>query len=308
LHGLRIQCGRPRSAHHWTIIRHFAARSNEGIRGGRGVRRKALLRGASLRILGAFPDPGGSLREELLERPTPLLRFREALLKIESLRPSGESEDRGLSIFPALARGASASLAATAGGAIAAAAWAKPRGVRLFLALHGIATHETRETLRLFGAEVEVVESASEAAARASARGGTLLPPLDGDEAAAAVERSLGPELAADAGAVPAIFAPAGTRAAIIAALRALPGARGVALVAGDSELPGLPRVADLPASVERRVVSRASCAQARAALAREGGLLASHASAMAALLAASEGGLALVTSGEREFSLEGAA
>jgi hypothetical protein len=248
------------------------------------------------------------LRDELLERPTPLLRFRGALLKLESLRPSGESSDRALSVLPALAQGDSASLVATAGTAIAAAAWAKSRGVRLFLALHGVVTHEVRATVRLFGAELEVLESAAEAAARASARPGTVLASLDGDEAAAAIERSLGRELAVDAGAVPAIFAPAGARAALLAALRAVPGARGIALVAGDAELPGLPREANLPASVERRVVSRASCAQARARLAREAGLLASHASAMAGFLAANEGGLALVTTGEREFSLEGAA
>jgi len=247
------------------------------------------------------------LRDELLERPTPLLRFRGALFKLESLRPSGESDDRALAIFPALARGASASLAATAGAAIAAAAWAKSRGVGLFVALHGIATHEARETLRLLGAGFEVLESADEARARASARGGTLLPPLDGDEAAAAIERSLGAEIAADAATARAVFAPAGARAALIAVLRALPGARGIALVAGDDELPGLPRDADLPVSVERRAVSRASCGQARAGLAREAGLLVSHASAMAGRLATGEGGLALVTTGEREFSLEDA-
>jgi hypothetical protein len=248
------------------------------------------------------------LRDELLGRPTPLLRFRSALLKLESQRPSGESDDRALSVFPALGRGASASLAATPGAAIAAASWARSHGVRLFVAIHGVATYEARETVRLLGAEFEVLGSAAEASARAVARGGTLLPPLDGDEAAAAIERSLGPELAADAGMVRAIFAPAGARAALVAALRAFPGARGIALVAADAELPGLPRETDLPASVERRAVSRASCAQARASLAREAGLLASHASAKAGLLAAAEGGLALVVTGEREFSLEGAA
>jgi len=248
------------------------------------------------------------LREELLERPTPLLRFRGALLKLESLRPSGESEDRALSMFPPLPPGASASLVATAAAAVAAAAWARSRGVKLFLALHGVVTHETRETLRLFGAGFEVLESAEEAAARASEHGATPLPRLDGDEAAAVLERSLGAELSSDAGSGRTLFAPAGARAALVAALRALPGARGIALVAGDGELPALPRSANLPASIERRVVSRASCARARAELAREAGLLASHASAMAGVLAANEGGLALVTSGEREFSLEGAA
>jgi cysteine synthase len=248
------------------------------------------------------------LRDELLERPTPLLRFRGALLKLESLRPSGESEDRALAIFPALARGASASLAATPGAGIAAAGWARSRGVKLFLAIHGIATHETRETLRLLGARFEVVESPEAASSRVSALGATVLPPLDGDEAVSAIEQSLGSELRSEAGTASTIFAPAGARAALLGAVRALPGSRGVALVAADIEMPGLPRRGDLPAFLERRVVSRASCAQARARLAREAGLLASHASAMAGALAANEGGLALVTSGEREFSLETAA
>jgi len=248
------------------------------------------------------------LREELLERPTPVLRFRGALLKLESLRPSGESEDRALPVLPPLAPGASASLAVSAAGAIAAAAWARSRGVKLFLAIHGVATHETRETLRLFGAGFEVLASPEAAAACASARGVTGLPALDGDEAVKVLEGSLGKELSSDAGTVRTIFAPAGAHAALLAAARALPGARGIALVAADGELPGLPRTSDLPASIERRAVSRAACAQARSTLAREAGLLASHASAMAALLAANEKGLALVTSGEREFSLEGAA
>ena len=73
----------------------------------------------------------------------------------------------------------------------------------------------------------------------------------------------------------------------------------------GDAPGPLLPREADLPESVERRPVPRALCARARTGLARETGVLASHASAMAAFLAAAEGGLALVSTGEREFSLE---
>jgi cysteine synthase len=245
------------------------------------------------------------LREELLARPTPLLRFRGALLKLESMRPSGEPDDRALSLFPALARETSVSFVGAAGPAIAAAGWARAHGVRLFVALHGVATHETRETLRLFGAQVELCSSAVEAFARAAARRDTLLPALDGDDAAAAIERTLGPELARDAGEVRAVIAPAGARAALVAALRALPGSRGIALVAADDELPGLPRKADLPESIERRPVPRALCGRARTGLARETGVLASHGSAMAAFLAAAEGGLALVSTGEREFSLE---
>jgi cysteine synthase len=265
-----------------------------------------LLHDALLRILGtSFPEAG--LRDELLGRPTPLLRFRGALLKLESMRPSGEADDRALSLFPALTRGASASFAGTAGAAIAAAGWARTRGVRLFVALHGVATYEARETLRLLGAGFEVCSSAADAGALLAARGGTLLPALDGDDAVAAIERSLGPELR-DAGDVRAVIAPAGARAALLAAVRALPGSRGIALLAADDELPGLPRDADLPASVERRPVSRALCVRARAGLARETGVLGSHASAMAAFLAAAEGGLVLLSTGEREFSLEGSA
>ena len=118
------------------------------------------------------------MREELLARPTPLLRFRGALLKLESMRPSGEPDDRALSLFPALPRGASASFAGAAGAAIAAAGWARTHAVHLFVALHGVATHETRETLRLLGAEVDLCSSAADAAARA--RGDTRLPALAG--------------------------------------------------------------------------------------------------------------------------------
>jgi cysteine synthase len=249
------------------------------------------------------------LRDELLGRPTEILRFRSALLKLECSRPSGETEDRALGIFPALSPGSFASLAATAGAAIAAAGWARSRGVRLFVALHGVVTHEARETLRLLSAEVEALPSAEEARARIAARKDVRLPALDGEEAARVIAESLGPELVRDGVKVRAIIAPAGAAGALLAALRAIPGSRGIALVAADEELPGLPREAnDLPDTVERRPVSRAACARARADLAREAGLLVSHASAQAAFLAAGQGALALVTTGEREFSLEVAA
>jgi cysteine synthase len=248
------------------------------------------------------------LRDELLGRPTPLLRFRGALLKLESMRPSGGPEDRALSLFPALDRDAPASLAATAGAAVAAAGWARARGVRLFVALHGVVTHEVRETLRLLGARFETFSSVSEAQARAAARREPLLPALDGDDAVLAIERTLGPELEREAAEVRTVIAPAGARAALLAALRALPAARGIALTAADEPLPALPREVDFPPVVERRPVLRALCSRARTGLARETGVLASHASAMAAFLAAAEGGLALISTGEREFSLEGAA
>jgi hypothetical protein len=237
------------------------------------------------------------------------LRFRGALLKLESLRPSGGADDRALSLFPHVAEGASAALAGTAGAAIAAAAWARSRAVRLFVVLHGIVTHEARETLRLYGAAFETVSSREEALGRARAHGGTLLPPLDGDEAGEVVQHNLGAELLREATGVGVVVAPAGARASLLAALWALPGARGIALVAADDELPDLPRQGRFPPSVQLRPVSRAACAEARQVLARQAGVLAAHASAMAALEAAKEGGLALiVATGEREFSLEGAA
>jgi hypothetical protein len=98
---------------------------------------------------------------------------------------------------------------------------------------------------------------------------------------------------------------------ALLAALEVLrrkrPSARAVALLAADVELPDLPLAADLPADVEQVRVSFAQASTARSRLARELGLLASHASAAAALHAFENGGgLALVTApGEREFSLE---
>ena len=72
-----------------------------------------------------------------------------------------------------------------------------------------------------------------------------------------------------------------------------------MALVAGDEELPDLPRGEGVP-------VTRAQARAARSLLARELGLLAGHASAAAAVYARDHGGLALVTGpGEREFSLD---
>jgi hypothetical protein len=81
---------------------------------------------------------------------------------------------------------------------------------------------------------------------------------------------------------------------------------RGVALLAADEELPDLPREAALPDGIERIRVTRAQAADARAKVTRELGLLASHASAAAAVYAHEHGGVALITApGEREFSLE---
>src|SRR3954471_9671145 len=108
------------------------------------------------------------------------------------MRPSGEADDRALSLFPALGGGAAASCSGTAGAAIAAAGWARARGVRLFAAVHGVLTHEAREVLRLLGADIETFPWADDAGAAAARRGDPLLPALDGDDAASAIERTLG--------------------------------------------------------------------------------------------------------------------
>jgi cysteine synthase len=247
--------------------------------------------------------------EEQTQRPTPLLRWRGALLKLESLRPAGGFDDRALGIFPPLARGAHAVLAATAGSALAAAGWARRRGVELTVALHGPATREMIETLRLWGATFERFSTREEALRRAREIGGELLPPLDGPKAAVELARTLGRELLDDVSAAPAsVVAPAGAAAALLGAVQALrarwPKVRAIALTAADEELPELPRDGDFP-GVETRAVSFAEASRARSELARSAGVLASHAAAAAASIA-TEGGLAIVTSaGEREFSLE---
>jgi cysteine synthase len=247
--------------------------------------------------------------EELTQRPTPLLRWRGALLKLELLRPGGGFDDRALSIFPELPRGSDASLAATAGAALAAAGWARRRGVRLRVALHGAASHEMIEALRLWGAMFERLSTREEALRRARELGGELLPPLDGPKAAVELARTLGQELLEDISSAPAsVIAPAGAAAALLGAVQAVrtrwPKVRAIALTASDEELPELPRDGEFPGA-ETRAVSFAEAARARSDLARSAGVLASHAAAAAAALAA-EGGLAIVTAaGEREFSLE---
>jgi hypothetical protein len=228
------------------------------------------------------------VRDELFDRPTPLLRFRGALLKLELLRASGGVDDRALPIFPELPRGARASFAGSGGAALAAVAWARARGVELSVALEGVVTHEVRKTLGLYGTPL--------AQARAT------LPRLDGEEAASAIERTLAREMPAG---IRVLVAAAGARAALIACSRALGPERVVALVAADEELPDLPRSATIEGAELRRV-ARADCARARRELARSSGVLATHAAAMAAMVAVELGGAALVSaSGEREFSLE---
>jgi len=247
-----------------------------------------------------------------LQRPTPLLRWRGALLKLESLRPSGGVDDRALGIFPELPRGAQAKFAGTAGAGLAAAGWARRRGVQLAVTVHGAITHEMREGLRIWCAQVEQLPSPDAALCRARELPGIQLPPLDGPEAIAEVARTLGAELLADLTSVPArVVAPAGAAAALLGVLQALralwPDVRGFALIAADCELPELPCEAKLP-GLEVRPVTFSEAARAREELARSTGVLASHAAAAAAL-SVGEGGVALITSaGEREFSLERAA
>jgi cysteine synthase len=250
--------------------------------------------------------------DDLLQRPTPLLRWRGALLKLESLRPGGGADDRALGIFPHLPRGSQASLAATAGGALAAAGWARRGGVQLTVAVHGAISHEMRETLRVWGARFEQLPSREAALRRARELPGTPLPPLDGPKAAAECARTLGAEVLADLTAAPAaVVAPAGATAALLGTLQAVrsrwPEVRGIGLTAADEELPELPLAVEMP-GLEHRPVSFAEASRARSDLAQTSGVLASHAAAAAAAVAKDAGGLALITSaGEREFSLEGA-
>jgi cysteine synthase len=165
------------------------------------------------------------------------------------------------------------------------------------------------EALRLWGATFEHLSTREEALRRARELGGELLPPLDGPKAAVELARTLGQELLQDVSSAPtSVIAPAGAAAALLGAVQALrtrwPKVRAIALTAADKELPELPRDGEFP-GVEPRAVTFAEASKARSDLARSAGVLASHAAAAAAALAA-EGDLAIVTSaGEREFSLE---
>ena len=204
---------------------------------------------------------------------TPLLRWDSALLKLELLGDPRLAWPGGV----------------TLSGNQALAAAQSARGL-IAVALRGVVTHEMRQALRLWGA--------------------TLLPSAPpAPDLSAEFARTLGTELAAElAQEPPLLVAPAGEASMLLGALRALrarwPKVRGVALVAGDAELPDLPREA--PEGVDRLAISFAQARDARARVARELGLLAGHASAAAAAYAQEHGGVALVTGpGEREFSLD---
>jgi hypothetical protein len=206
--------------------------------------------------------------EDLASRPTPLLHWGPALLKLELYRAP-----RVLPLQPFAATGHHALARARAG---------------MQVALQGAVTHEMRKTLEIWGAQK------LETAARWQPDPAPLVREL-------LEELSAPPVL---------VVAPAADSAALLAVLEALrskwPGVRGVALLAGDGELPDLPVSAELPQGIEQLRVTFAQASKARARVAGALGLLASHASATAAVHAFEQGGLALVTApGEREFSLE---
>jgi len=209
---------------------------------------------------------------------TPLLRWGNALLKLEMFRPRGSVSDR------APAPGGIPELSGNQ--ALSFAQAGKE------LALRGAVTHEMRETLKIWGARI-------------APRGKPWQPDPE------VFARTLGAELLGQLAEAPLLLVgPAGESAALIGALQALrrrwPGVRGVALLASREELPDLPVSFDLPAEIERVSVGRDDAARARARLGRELGLLANHAGAAAAAYAHEHGGVAIVTGpGEREFSLE---
>ena len=209
---------------------------------------------------------------------TPLLRWGNAVLKLELFRPRGAVSDRA----PSPADG----VELTGNQALS---FARHGGE---LALRGVVTHEMREALRLWGTRI-------------APRGEPWKP----DPAVFA--RTVGAELVAQLLAPPLfVVCPAGDGAALLGIVSALrqrwPPVRGVTLVAAGEELPDLPRFADLPSEVERVAVTRADAAAARARVARELGLLAGHAGAAAAAWAHEHGGVAIVSGpGEREFTLD---
>jgi cysteine synthase len=204
----------------------------------------------------------------LADRPTPLLRWGRALLKLELYRAP-----RTLPAQPFAATGHHALTRARPG---------------MQVALRGAVTHEMLKTLEIWNAQL--LENAE---------------PWQPDPAA--LVRELVEEIAEAPSLVVAPAADSSALSAVLVALRSKwPGVRGIALLAADIELPDLPLQAELPDGLEQVRVSFAQATAARARVARTLGLLASHASAAAAVHAEEHGGLALVTApGEREFSLE---
>jgi hypothetical protein len=209
---------------------------------------------------------------------TPLLRWGNALLKLELFRPRGSAFDR------APPPSGSAEMSGNQ-----ALSFARQEAT---FALRGAVTYEMRAALRMWGAAV--VERAD---------------PWTPDPSLFA--RTLGAELLEQLSeAPPLVVCPAADGAVLLGALQALrqrwPRVRGVALIAADTELPDLPRAAELPREIDRVPVGRADAGRARTRVGRELGLLASHAGAAAAVFAHGQGGVAIVSGpGEREFSLE---
>jgi len=211
---------------------------------------------------------------------TPLLRWGNALLKLELFRPRGAAADRVPAPSGVVELSGNQALSFARQGTT--------------FALRGAVTYEMQAALRMWGAAV--VKRAEPWAPDPSLFAATL-----------------GAELLEQLSQAPLlVVCPAADGAVLLGALRALrqrwPRVRGVALIAADTELPDLPRSADLPDEVDRVPVGRADAARARARVGGELGLLASHAGAAAAVFAHDQGGLAIVSGpGEREFSLEAA-
>src|SRR3954471_535443 len=85
-----------------------------------------------------------SAPESIVDRPTPLLRWGSALLKLEMWRTSRAFDYGGPGVIEA-----------TGNAAIAAAQWARARGVEIAVKPRGVFTHEMRETLKLWGVRVD---------------------------------------------------------------------------------------------------------------------------------------------------------
>jgi hypothetical protein len=225
------------------------------------------------RVIAAILPGGGEERQM-----TPLLRWGNALLKLELFRPRGSAVDRVPAPSGVAELSGNQALSFARDGAT--------------FALRGAVTHEMRAALAMWRATVVK-------------RGEPWTP----DPSLFA--RTLGAELLEQLSeAPPLVVCPAADSAVLLGALQALrqrwARVRGVALIAADTELPDLPRAADLPEGIDRVPVARADAASARSSVGRELGLLASHAGAAAALFAHDQGGVAIVSGpGEREFSLE---
>ena len=279
----------------------------------------------------AQPPPAGILERELRARPTPLLRLdftdRPVLVKLESLRSSGGVYDRALGAWDAIDLQGARELFADLSGAelLAAAGWARARGLALHACVRGPITHEVDETRKLWGAQRVAPGQTAQ---------GLAMPTLSGPEAIEAYRRSLGTELPRQLGTdVPNwLIAPAGALAALLGAglvLRELnPQLELIAIAGREEGLPELPsrdeaQVAlarlggEMPAlqplldRVRLAETTRDAAAKARAQLARKHGVSASHAAAAAIAEAASRAApdriaLAILsTTGEREFSLD---